>query len=579
MIRMLFGKLLRKLKISEMSILTKLILTFLILFTPLYGAALLLNENGRKEVSRQISNNMTNQLHNYVFLLESEITRIHNLQKDFTQDLDLKYLSGLERTMTNYERTQTINRLSSRVILFKTASEYIKEVTVFMPLADRTISSVRSFNEYKPGPEMLELFKRQEYPLVYRENRVFISPLVANYTSMPQYIILVELNTEYLKDVLSSFNQNGGTILFQNDWKITSRGQEHTDDYLGLKEFRQAVRSLDHSETFSAEMNETNFFFALEHSDFLDTSILIYSPQEHVLGALKINKIWIWLLTGITVLLIVLFAYGIYLLIHIPFKKLVKVFHNIEEGDFSVSIRYHHNDEFGYLYHRFAVMVSRLKYLIDESYVQKIRLQQSEYKQLQNQVNPHFLYNSFFILKGIIANQDNENAMIFCNYLGDYYQYVTRNAQAEMPLIREYNHARAYLEIQKMRFFNRIEVEIDELPEKYHQLMVPRLLLQPCIENAYQHGLSEKIKDGLIRIKCREYDSQLCISIEDNGGQLDADKLSKLEQSLQMTDEPQIESTGLINVHRRLQLKFGRNSGVRVSRGEMGGLKVDIYIS
>lgn len=567
----------KKFKISEMSILTKLILTFLIFFLPLYGAALLLNETGRQEISRQISNNMKNQLHNYLLQLENEITRIHNLQDDFTQDLDLQYLSGMEQAMTHYERTQTINRLLNRIILFKTASDYIEEVAVIFPLTGRTISSNHAFSSYNPDGELPELFRQREFPLVYWNDRVFITPLVANHSSTPQYIIQVELSKAYLQQILSSFNQDGGTILFQDHWRIASRGREEKYDYDKLREFRQAVGSPHPSETYSASMNGTNYFFALERSAFLNASILIYTPQERVLGALKTNQIWLWLLTGITVLLIVLFAYGIYLLIHIPFKKLVRVFHSVEEGDFSVSIKHYHNDEFGYLYHRFEIMISRLKYLIDESYIQKIRLQQSEFRQLQTQVNPHFLYNSFFILKGLIAGNENENAIVFCNYLGDYYQYVTRNAQAEMPLIREYNHARSYVEIQKIRFFNRIDVEMDELPEKYHQLMVPRLLLQPCIENAYQHGLSEKITGGLIRIKIEASDYRICISIEDNGETLDAAELKRLERHLEGSGE-QSESTGLINVHRRLQLKFGEGGGVRVSRGPWGGLKVDVYI-
>lgn len=569
-------KLLRKFKLSEMSIPTKLIITFLVIILPLYGVGLLLNEIGRKEVAKQISNNMENQLHNFLTTFENEIMRNDNQQRGFVKDNDLVNLSGLDSIMSEYERMQAINRLQVRIDFMKESSAYLDTVTIYLPWANRTFSSDPS-NGSTGNEAMYETLLRAEpsRALFHWQDRLFLRSFIPNYVDKPFYLISIELSVAHIKRMLSAFNPDGGMILFGDDWSIANRATDPPIEFRALAQANRQSGEPARSRTFSAKIADVDYFFAWERSAYLNADLLVYVPQDHVLSVLKKNQLWIWVLSGISVLLVIVFAYGIYRLIHVPLFKLVRAFRSVEEGNFKLSIKRSQNDEFGYLYQRFEGMVGNLKSLIDELYVQRIHAQQSEFKQLQSQVNPHFLYNSFFILDRLIADRDFDNAKHLSRYLGDYYQYLTRNALAEMPLIREYNHARAYVEIQKIRFDGRIEAVMDELPAAYHQVTVPRLLLQPCIENAYEHGLGEKVADGLILIRCVEQENGLCVSIEDNGEWLDEATLASLRASLDRRDAG-IESTGLINVHRRLRIKFKERGGVRVSRSALGGLKVEI---
>lgn len=584
--------LLRAFKPSEMSILTKLVITFLMLILPLYGTGLLLNEAARKEVARQISDNLQNQLHNFLTTFENEIGRIDDLQRGFVDDRDLQNLNGLDVVMSSYERMMAINRLLVRVDFMRRSSPYLRDVTIYMPDSGRTLSASNQSSafertatfDYVAGIE-------PSRPLHYRDGRMFITPFMpASYGNQPPYRISVELSVSHIRSMLSAFNPDGGMILFGDGWSVTNgddageagsgsrAGSGATPAFLALARTDGGeAPTVREFRTFSAKVAGTDYFLALERSPDLQASLLVYIPQDRALGVLKKNRGWMWTLSAVSVLLIIIFAYGIFLLIHIPLRKLVKAFRAVEEGRFDLAIKRGQKDEFGYLYGRFESMVGKLKSLIDELYVQKIRLQQSEFKQLQSQVNPHFLYNSFFILDRLIDDEDFAHAKPLSKYLGDYYQYVTRNALTEMPLIDEYNHARAYMEIQKIRFDDRIALTVEPLPPAYHRVMVPRLLLQPCMENAYEHGLSEKIKGGLLEVRCEEKDDRLVISIEDNGDRLDEATLRRLEAKLD-TDDAEMESTGLINVHRRLLLRFGSRGGIRISRGQLGGLRVEVAI-
>jgi two-component system sensor histidine kinase YesM len=222
-------------------------------------------------------------------------------------------------------------------------------------------------------------------------------------------------------------------------------------------------------------------------------------------------------------------------------------------------------------------MVENLKNLVDQVYKQKIMVQRSEMKQLQSQINPHFLYNSFFILNTMSRVGDYDNLECFTQQLGEYFQFVTRNAADEVPILKEVNHARVYSEIQAMRYSKRIRVEFNELPESFLKLVVPRLIMQPFIENAFEHGLGMKSAGGILVVRFENIGNEYQIIIEDNGDEITGEKIQELQVMLS-NDSEAGEITAIQNIHHRIRLKFGPQSGVSVSRGGLGGLKVTLHI-
>jgi len=220
-------------------------------------------------------------------------------------------------------------------------------------------------------------------------------------------------------------------------------------------------------------------------------------------------------------------------------------------------------------------MVRKIKVLIEQVYQQKILTQRAELKQLQSQINPHFLYNSFFLIN-TMARIGDDNLIIFTKRLGEYFRFVTRNNSDNIPLKDEVNHARVYTEIQQMRFSKRLTITFDSLPEKYNELTVPRLILQPIVENAFEHSI-EKKKSGLISIGFSTYDSGLDIIVEDNGDDMTDEFIHRLN-TLINTNEDYSEVTGLINISRRVKLMFGSDSGVHFYRSKLGGAKVVLRI-
>lgn len=263
-------------------------------------------------------------------------------------------------------------------------------------------------------------------------------------------------------------------------------------------------------------------------------------------------------------------------------KDLVAAFRKVEEGDFYVHLEPKGQNDFGYLYQAFNHMTEELQSSIDKIYNQKMLIQKMELKQLQAQINPHFLYNSYFLLHRLIKKEDYEKAVLLSKEMGNYFRFITRSGRDIVNLEEENGHARIYAQLQGMRFEGRIKVFYEELPEKYKKVQVPRLIIQPILENAFGHGLENKEENGILRISWGEKTDKNSISvfIEDNGDELSEEELTEMQNTLeeQQKDMELQEVTGLFNINRRLKIFYGSQYGLYFSRSELGGLCVEIRI-
>lgn len=174
--------------------------------------------------------------------------------------------------------------------------------------------------------------------------------------------------------------------------------------------------------------------------------------------------------------------------------------------------------------------------------------------------------------------REHEVAERMLHHLSGYFQFITRSGAEQVSLLAEMKHAWSYVEIQNIRFAGTVTAELEPIPQGWETSMVPRLIVQPLIENAYAHGLENKLAEGMLRVTFREEGAdRLVIGVEDNGESLDDEQLNALRRTLALAEEA-METTGILNVHRRLQLNYGPAFGIEVSRSGLGGLKVLLMI-
>ena len=261
-----------------------------------------------------------------------------------------------------------------------------------------------------------------------------------------------------------------------------------------------------------------------------------------------------------------------------PMQKLINQMKLVESGEFeetmAQSLELERGDEIGTLQRKFLKMVQRIKNLIQENYTKQLLVKEAQLRALQAQINPHFLYNALESInwRAKINQQTEISQMIeslgnlLRNAMSDQQHLVTVNE--ELKLIQDYIH------IQKVRFGSRLDFKI-ELDRRWEQLLIPKLILQPLVENAINHGLEQMIEPCTIRITATESGAFLFLKVEDNGPGIPPDLLRKLQ--MQET-KPDNLGIGLKNIDERLKLVYGKEYGLTLTSQVGAGTRVMVKI-
>lgn len=562
------------------SILKRLIISFILILMPIYILSIIIYDLGISTLRKEISNSMISQLSFYSDSMENDIKRVQALEIELINDKDINQLATIPESMGEIEQMEGILRIQKRLYAVKSSSKYIGGIYVMIPAIERHITDT-SISEFD-----WELFERMKYADfqpdmqminnndVFRYMNVQYPPSYMTSKKDKLFIIVVELKKSKLVETLQSMTstlEEGVMFVNITDHSIIAANEANLNkqiyDQISKKDKIAEVVVINNSRYLAVSMK----------SDFFNSVLCKYVPEDSVFQALERYSRWFVLLTVVAVAIIVIYSVYMYKFIHKPISQLASSFKSVEKGNFGIHIEHRQDDEFRYIYHRFNAMVENLKTLIDQVYKHKILVQKAEMKHLQAQIRPHFLYNSFFILNTMSRLGDYENLEIFTEQLGMYFQFITRNGADEIPIESEVKHARIYSEIQAMRFSNTIKVTFEELPSSFNDLVVPRLILQPIIENTFEHGFTMGNGQGILLIKFDKQENQYKIMIEDNGNKLNDVMLDSMRSSLENYSESE-EVTALQNIHQRIKLKFGSQSGLTIDRGDLGGLRVTIII-
>lgn len=550
------------LKNRYFSLRIKIIVLFLSLLLPLILAGSTIYQYGYSTIRREITDSSSAQLALYAGFLSDEITRIQLSCYRLASNTDINYLINAYPVMTDYERSQYILRTAQLLSTLQNSSQFLESAAIYIPSLNKTIS----VNDSEPGILFSDYFSRQGQPDAVNSRLFFEQNQLCLYTQSPVRFLSEDEEELFLLKVTFS----GGSL------------SELLRNYTSFPGSRTVLSSAEGSlclasgpaafEESSAKMVTTST--GVENTGLILTS---YVPTRQIFGKIRNYRLfWVAYIT-LSVLVISLFSLALQHLINRPVKYLLCAIHEIEAGRYRLTdTPITSNDEFRILYQSFHKMAHSLDNLIHQVYELKILTQRAELKQLQSQINPHFLYNSFFNIYRLAKDEDCENIVLFSKYLGNYYQYITRNAASEVPLSAEYEHAVNYCSIQKFRFDGRLEIRLAPLPETFRSFRVPRMIIQPLLENAFEHGLSQ-VPSPCLRLDILQEGNALIICVENNGPGLSKEMFEELRGRLEASDGT-LETTALINIHRRLRMTYGKDAGLCLSQDNGCGLTVKIHI-
>lgn len=387
------------------------------------------------------------------------------------------------------------------------------------------------------------------------------------------YLMIVELSISKISVDLGSLNStgNGTVFIWSNETNTPSviPAVGATDEVMSFN-----LNSSAH-EGNAFRIDDKNYLRFTKAFELPNWSLVTVVEEDQILLPVHSFKEWLMVLSVASIIVFVIASFLLYRFIHKPLRKMMQAFKKVEVGQFDTNLAHTNKDEFYYLFQQFNQMTSQLKILVQQIYEQKIHSQRSELKHLQSQVNPHFMYNSLYTVALMAQEEDYEGVTSMSRHLGDYFKFITQNKADLIPLEKEMQHAKVYTSIQEVRFGSRIRFEFQEMGD-IARWEVPRLIIQPFLENAIMHGLEDIRQGGCLCVQVIATQMSLIIEIKDNGRGMPKDKLKKWQEESIIPNE--WEDHALWNVHRRLRLRYGNKSGIKLESNVDGGLKVTLQI-
>lgn len=376
-------------------------------------------------------------------------------------------------------------------------------------------------------------------------------------------VLKIELNKEYFFKTLNEMDRsgNGWFDIVDIDNNSVYSGIEASNSKFKASAYKEYKEKLFQTLANSAYINIDNqrFMTVQEEIQYTGWKILYTTPFTGYTNAINNLK-----LAAVGILLIsALLFIGISWFLASKFTRKIRELNysmeKVQTGQFDVFISYPGNDEIGHLISGFNIMARKLKELVEEVYAIKIKKKESELQALQAQINPHFLYNTLASISMLGMRIGGEDITRMSNSLARFYKVSLSNGKTIIRVKDELEHVKAYMDIQNIRFKNKINV-VYEIDESILDSRSLKLMLQPFVENAIGHGMSKNKKTINIRVVILKEGDKILWKVIDDGVGISKKSL----QDLLSNDETREHGYGIVNVDQRIKLFFGDNYGVSI---------------
>lgn len=407
------------------------------------------------------------------------------------------------------------------------------------------------------------------YTLAYRL-RSFLNRTTIGY-------MLMDINKEYLQQLFFSLEQLNltGMMLIDEAGSVLetvgSAGKE-TFDTSDLP---------DPKESYS--IVEDRYILFQNDSAFTGWTLLTIADYGSIKSSVASPTVGFIILLSIVPFLLAGVALFLSQYISKPIMTLLKSIRSVEAGDLNTVAPVYRYDELGLLAESFNSMVLKTKQLIEKNNEEALLRQQAQIRELQNQVNPHFIYNTLEMISSMSTSENASQIRSICSHLGSMMRYNLRPERI-VKLRDEISQVKDYLSIMQKRFRGLFSYEIIVSEEDVLDCQLGKFTLQPLVENSIKHGLRGISHSGMICITVGKQESCMYCIVHDNGVGIPEDKLSLLTASLDAIDSTTDELLpaqyhGVLSVYTRLLMLFGNRLEFRVESQENAGTTTTILIS
>ena len=260
-----------------------------------------------------------------------------------------------------------------------------------------------------------------------------------------------------------------------------------------------------------------------------------------------------------------------------PIQELSQVTRQISQGDFSARARTDTHDEVAQLADSVNSMTESLEELVGKIKEDERKMRHADLRLLQEQINPHFLYNTLDTIVWLIEGHASDKAVNMVVSLSEFFRLVLSKGREYITIQEEEMHIKSYLEIQQVRYRDILEYRIDIAPELYRYKIL-KLTLQPLVENSLYHGIKYKRAKGVIVVTGKLQGDTVVFQVQDNGVGMEKEELDNLCSEIVKPCQDTGKGFGLANVNERIRMNFGPEFGMKIESAPGAGTCVEVVI-
>ncbi|MHA9740861.1 cache domain-containing sensor histidine kinase [Robinsoniella peoriensis] len=252
--------------------------------------------------------------------------------------------------------------------------------------------------------------------------------------------------------------------------------------------------------------------------------------------------------------------------INIPIRKLISSIKSFQNGNMYEQVDIKRRDEFGSIANAFNNMIANIRNLINKEYKLELLKKQAEFENYQSQINPHFLFNTLNSIKAEALQGDCGKTADMIQYLSDNFRYSLNRGVYIVSFLEELEYIDKYIYLQKIRFHDKYTI-IKEIDDEVLNNEIPRMILQPIIENAFKHGLEKSVQEGEIKIVALNVRDEFNIYVSNTGKTIEEDKLKEINEQLAVKEDQYVmknkDKVGIFNVNARIRYYYGEQYGLK----------------
>ncbi len=442
----------------------------------------------------------------------------------------------------------------------------INSIELFNLKTDQVLVARRSGADMEESEEKLKFWEERDKALqtnimFKREGKeIMIAHQIYDfYENVPVALITMKIRPYEIQDILENIKttENESVMLFNDEGELIEADYSKSDSQIQTMDLAEITRKFQESKEQEFYYKDNFWFYRSVNGGKL--VILFAVPGFVITNAMRQMLIAGLVIAGIAVIISIAGSVLYSGILSKPIIALAGKMQTAMINNYSEKVPADRKDEIGILQNSFNLMMERNQRLIKQEYQSKIEKREAQVRALQAQINPHFMNNTLQTIGGIALERNVSKIYDMTTSLSDIMRY-SLNFTREMVCLREEIHyLQEYLNIQNERFDNRIEFEV-QVKKELMEYVVPKLILQPILENSLEHGLINKAGMWNIQLKAMlTTTNDLLLQISDNGIGLSKERLAQIKEILEEDAGNALKTSshiGLGNVHSRIRLKY-----------------------